>query len=803
VTVTPNNDAAIDFLRLYAPEGPWVLTAIDPGRKGIDTRTFRPSTEADCRSWLERHGGRWNLYFHVNPPTHDMDKKAEREDIRELAWLHVDIDPRAGEDIQEEQDRALALLTTKLPAGVPPPTVVVFSGGGYQGFWRLTEPFAIGGDLGRAEEAKRWNLQLEVLFGADNCHNVDRIMRLPGTVNVPDARKQRKGRVPVLARLVEFVPERTYDLGQFTAAPVVQMPGGLGFSAGRGAAPVQVSGNVPRLSDVSELDQWNVPDRVKVVLVQGRHPEERKQGDDSRSAWLFDACCQLVRCEVPDEVVFSILTDPDFGISESVLEKGANAERYAIRQIERAKEEAIDPQLRKLNEQFAVIGNIGGKCRVVEEVMDPALKRTRLTRQSFDDFRNRFMHIKVQTGINQQGAPVLVPAGKWWLEHPRRRQYETIVFAPGQELADSYNLWRGFACSGRPGDCNLFLAHLRDNVCSGKDEYYEYLLSWMARAVQQPDTPGEVAVVLRGGRGTGKSLAAKVFGSLFGRHFLQVSNPSHLVGNFNAHLRDVVVLFADEAFFAGDKRHSSILKTLITEETLQIEAKGVDVETSPNYVHLIMASNDQHVVPAGGDERRFFVLEVGNSKQQDASYFGAIMKQMQEGGREALLHLLLTRSLDSFQVRNVPQTEALTAQKELSMSPMEEWWFQKLQEGRSLRRLDAWECDVRKDELVDDFVQHTQRFNVHHRGNATVLGRFLKEICGSRLRVDQRMASWDVQSPDGYMVKCPPRRTYFWVLPTLADCRAKWDELRRINTDWPEPVPEQAPLPVGRGRPAF
>ena len=72
--------------------------------------------------------------------------------------------------------------------------MVVFSGGGYQAFWKLETPISINGDLGRAEDAKRYNQQLELLFGGDNCHNVDRIMRLPGTVNVPDERKRTKGR---------------------------------------------------------------------------------------------------------------------------------------------------------------------------------------------------------------------------------------------------------------------------------------------------------------------------------------------------------------------------------------------------------------------------------------------------------------------------------------------------------------------------------------------------------------------------------------------------------------------------------
>jgi len=132
----------------------------------------------------------------------------------------------------------------------------------------------------------------------------------------------------------------------------------------------------------------------------------------------------------------------------------------------------------------------------------------------------------------------------------------------------------------------------------------------MANAAQQPGRQGEVAVVLRGREGVGKGVFAKEFGRLFGAHFKHVVNAKHLVGHFNAHLQHCSVLFADEAFFAGDRSHESVLKGLITEETLLIEPKGVDSYSVRNCLHLIMSSNSEWVVPAGADARRYFLLDV-------------------------------------------------------------------------------------------------------------------------------------------------------------------------------------------------
>lgn len=759
--VEPNTAAALEFLTRWAPEGPWVLTAIAVERKGIETATFYPGDNAEA--WIEKYNGQRNIYFHVNPPVRDLTRKAERSDIARVDWLHVDIDPRAGEDLDAERERALGLLTERLPKGVPRPTCIVFSGGGYQGFWRLKEPIPVEGDLAAAEEAARYNQQLELRFGADKCHNIDRIMRLPGTVNLPDKKKQAKGRTAQLAELVEFDASRTYALGEFTKAAAAP-------SAERQPAAVAVPEDVRRLGSVEELDQWNVPDRIKEIIVQGRRVDEGpKEGDDSRSAWLFDALCGLVRAGVPDAVIYAAITDPDFRISESVLDK-PTPRRYGERQIQRAKEEAEEPLLRQLNDQHAVIANFGGKCVVVEEVEDPALKRTRLTAQSFTDFRGRYMHVPVQVGTNKDGLPVKKPLGRWWLEHPHRRQYSTVVFAPGREVEGAYNLWKGFGVEPRPGSGHEpFLQHLHENVCAGDDGHYDYLVRWMARAVQHPDTPGEVAVVLRGGRGTGKGTVAKHFGRLFGRHYHQVTNAAHLVGQFNAHLRDTVLLFGDEAFFAGDRQHESVLKGLVTESQIVIERKHVDAEPAPNYIHLLMASNDNWVVPAGADERRFFVLDVGDAHKQDSRYFAHIERAMEGGGYENLLHFLQTLDLSEFEVRTVPQTAALRDQQAQSLRGVAAYVYDRLWKGEVPACAVAyqgtpWASSSGLQQEVAAWLNVSQS-----RVSTNEIGSTLHEQLGAIKKVNWQVGRNGLHG-------------YFWDTATL---RQRWDE-RMFQVEWPD-----------------
>ncbi|MBB76568.1 MAG: hypothetical protein CMJ75_18845 [Planctomycetaceae bacterium] len=778
MAVVPNYDASIEFLQKWRAKGPWILTAIEPDRKGIATETLKD--EAEVRTFLEEHGDTRNIYFSVNPTRWPINKKASREDIASLDWLHVDVDPRNGKELKDERERALRLLTNP-PKGIPKPTCVVFSGGGYQGFWRLEDAMEIEGKPDAYALAARYNKQIERLYEADHCHNVDRIMRLPGTINRPDEKKRKKGRKPTLADVI-FFDEESYPLSTFTPAPEVDSPSG-GFT-GRGG--VSISGNIKRLSSIDDLPD-DLPDWVKVLIVQGFDPENPGKFE-SRSECLFAVLCAMARCptEIDDDTMFSVITDPDFHISESVLEKKGNAEKYAIRQISRAKEVAIDPALVEFNDRYAVIQGIGGKCRIVEEVFDPGLERFKLQKIGFDDFRNAWMNRKIQIGEDKNGNPVMVPLGKWWLEHPKRRQYRAMAFEPGIERDDVYNLWRGFAVEAKPGEKHeSFLTHIKQNLCDNDPEVYDYLIGWLARLVQFPAKLGEAAVILQGDQGTGKSFFAKTIGTLVGRHFLHISNSSHLTGNFNAHLRDCVFLFADEAFFAGDKRHESVLKTLITERHLVIEAKGVDAEPARNCVHLVMASNEEWVVPAGFGDRRFFVLNVSDAQRGNPGYFRSIQADLDDGGYESLLAFLLAYDLSDFEVRNVPKTKGHDQQKKYTMPVEKEWWFQKLVEGflAPAGSGPSWPREIPKEDLYSEFVDYATARRMPRITSKTAFAKVLSDFWPGKVEIKQYRKPVEVRLPGGRLEQ---RSSAYWYvdIPPLEDFRKKFEEVSNMTIDW-------------------
>jgi hypothetical protein len=335
------------------------------------------------------------------------------------------------------------------------------------------------------------------------------------------------------------------------------------------------------------------------------------------------------------------------------------------------------------NQKYFVV-NESGRTVIFQEQTDPHLGRVFYDRLRFADFRNLYCNRLVTVDADKRGQNVRKPFGAAWLDWPDRRTYPLgVIFDPSDQPTPEgkFNLWRGFAVDPAEGDWSLLRRHMREVICQGNEEHFAYLMGWCSRMIQRPAEQGEVAVVLQGKEGCGKGILARALVKVFGQHGMQISQGKHLTGNFNQHLRDCICLFADEAFYAGDPSQTGVLKTLITEPEISIEAKYFNAVQTKNFLHIIMASNNEWVVPASIDARRFFVLQVADTKIGDHAYFAAICQQMEDGGHGAMLHDLANYDLAGFNVRAVPETEALQRQKKLSLQCHQRWWMEVLTRG--------------------------------------------------------------------------------------------------------------------------
>lgn len=431
----------------------------------------------------------------------------------------------------------------------------------------------------------------------------------------------------------------------------------------------------------------------------------------------------------------------------------------------------IPDYVTEINADYFVVRD-GGKTVVCHETHDPVLKRTLLIRSSFTDFRNFHSNQLVETGINRNGEPIYKTLGTAWLNHHSRRQFKGIIMSPGRDVDGYYNLWLGFQVKAVKGSWQLMRQHILEVICDNNAIAFYYLICWLARMFQFPEKPAEVAPVLKGGRGTGKGMFGNGICRIFGQHAIQVTHSKHVTGNFNAHMEDCIFLFADEAFWAGDRSAENVLKALVTEPTIAIERKGVDLKVVPNMLHILMASNNDWVVPAGVDERRYFVLKVSDRYAQDHKYFGALVNEMNNGGLEAMLHDLLHVDLSGFNVRNVPATVGLAEQKEHSLDTVLAWWLQKLIDGE-IPSATAWELVPFK-MLYDDYQDSAKNVgSMVRRVSETHFAKTLRKVLP---------AGWPKTSRPNLVGTF--LRAKHYELPPLEDCRAFWDSFIGYKRDW-------------------
>ena len=364
------------------------------------------------------------------------------------------------------------------------------------------------------------------------------------------------------------------------------------------------------------------------------------------------------------------------------------------------------------------------------------------------------------------GADRARPIADLWLDWRIRRTFRDVVFEPGLEVEKGVlNLWEGRPVAPEPGDWSLTRAYLLEIVAAGDEECMAYLLRWMAWLFQRPaELPG-VAVVLRGKKGAGKSfLGKKVLAPLVGGlHAVPLARQSHLTGRFNAHLALAVLVMAEEAHWAGDKTAEGALKELITEPLVSYEGKGLPIRQGRNCAHVLMTSNEDWVFPASlDDERRAFVLDVSGKRIGDRSYFDAISEELEAGGWAAMLADLLEAPLGAHPSVGVPETEALTSQKLISMDAVGSWWLERLRDG--------WLDGADGDWEDGPVTVPRQCLQVSLRGS---FNRLDPRAASTRLGMDlRRLVPGLVTSRP---LEADGRRGRCYLFPSLADCRAAFE----------------------------
>jgi hypothetical protein len=442
-------------------------------------------------------------------------------------------------------------------------------------------------------------------------------------------------------------------------------------------------------------------------------------------------------------------------------------------------EDLVSPrlrELRKLNDRYALVAIGQGMIADFGRLGQP------IDLKSVRAFLHAHAHPRLPSGRHRaDGTDVLESAGKIWLESwPRRRTYHGVDFLPPggpQRLrGETLNLWRGWGVEPRPGGCQRYLDHVHQVICSGDDELFRWVETWMAHLYQRPWEKPETALVLRSTEGTGKGVFAGALVDLCGIHGLHVTQPSQLTGNFNNHLASKILIFADEVTWGGRRQEEGVLKGMITEKTMMLEPKGVDAFQAKSFCRVVISSNNDWVVPAGRSARRFQVIDVSDQQVgRRKEWHLPILAELRAGGLGALAHHLGQVDLEERPtVREVLKTDALRDQKLESLSPEGQWILTMLSEGRVSEFQDEWPTGpVDRADLYESYLRVAREVGIARKGVEMRVTNKLKEVLGTGLRLGR-------STVEGKQRRCA------W-LPPLSEARAAFSEWLGSEVDWNEP----------------
>ena len=341
----------------------------------------------------------------------------------------------------------------------------------------------------------------------------------------------------------------------------------------------------------------------------------------------------------------------------------------------------------------------------------------------------------------------LKSAALWWMNNT---DYIPTVFNPDPNYHSSdkeYNLFQGFKYKAESnGKSERYIRLIKDGICRGDEDHFNYLMDWMAQAIQQPHRRDKVgiAVAIKGDAGVGKTTFAKVFSELFGGTAYTLDNIDNITGQFNGSLFEKILIIGEESVWGGDKKQYSILKRLITDDTLNISFKFKEIFPTRNYLRFIFLTNSDWSAPNEVGDRRLFVLCADDVFKLKTDFFDQLWQDMRSGGFEDLLYILMNRDISNrdFQ-KDFPVTEWALENVERSLSSVGLLITKWLEYGISISAgsrdgcdLFEWGAEVPKELVYDEYCRFSKELGKHLSPDAT-FGRELKRVLPS-LTVERR-----------------------------------------------------------------
>ena len=242
-------------------------------------------------------------------------------------------------------------------------------------------------------------------------------------------------------------------------------------------------------------------------------------------------------------------------------------------------------------------------------------------------FMSRYRELKYEV-LDEAGEKKKEKFIDKWLDDENKRVYDKIEFVPQGTTPDYiYNSFRGFEGATAPNNNNDFrnsymYQHFRNNICCNNDQKEEYLTKWIANLLQDPINKTRTAMILQSKQGTGKDKFVELLQLLLGEeHYINTADTKLIFGKFNKLIENKILCVFNETQGKDTYEINEKIKDAITRKKLNMERKGHDPIVLNDALHYIFLSNNNNPIKVPPDDRRLFVIEVGEGNRNDEDFF--------------------------------------------------------------------------------------------------------------------------------------------------------------------------------------
>ena len=227
---------------------------------------------------------------------------------------------------------------------------------------------------------------------------------------------------------------------------------------------------------------------------------------------------------------------------------------------------------------------------------------------------------------------------------------------------------------------DLFMDHLRFTLADEGEQ--RMLIDFMAWIVQNPGQKINWAILLQGAQGVGKSYFGTVMTLILGE-MARSLEPGALSGRFTGWAYGSVLNVIEEIRIAGESRYEVMdrLKPFISNSTIQIEEKGRDHRTVPNFCNYMAFTNHKDSIPLHQGDRRYAPLfsrvqseaqlfaELGG-EDGAAAYFTKLFNETERRADALAFFLRNWKVSADFNAKGrAPHTKARDVMIDLNVSP--------------------------------------------------------------------------------------------------------------------------------------